>query len=199
MKKIILFIILGLLIVLPEGVFAAVDTDEDGLSDETEVALGTDPEYPDSDLDGYLDGVEAKNGYNPLVGNKDRNVKRRVEVDLTKQTMDYFLNDVKIGTVLVSTGVPKTPTPKGEFDIIRKRPIVNYNNYPNTKWNIEFKKGYYIHGAYWHNKFGIQVMSGGCVNVAYKDMEALYSFLSLGDKVKIFGTPPVKPLSLSKK
>lgn len=201
MNKILYFtILLAAVIFLPGNVKAAtVDSDDDGLSDEIELALGTATDYEDSDFDGYSDSVEVMNGYNPLKDGKDRNVKRRVEVNLSTQSLDYFVNDVKIGTILVSTGVPKTPTPKGEFSIIRKRPIVNYFNYPNTKWSAEFTKGYYIHGAYWHDQFGIKTMSGGCVNVAYKDMEALYTFLSLGDKVKIFGTPPGKPLTLTKK
>lgn len=42
------------------------DTDSDGLDDRTEDALGTDSEDADSDSDGYLDGVEVKNGFNPL-------------------------------------------------------------------------------------------------------------------------------------
>ena len=48
-----------------------------------------------------------------------------------------------------------------------------------------FKKGkgfnYYIHGAYWHNKFGKQ-MSHGCVNVSYANMEGLYQWAEKGDK-----------------
>ncbi len=43
-----------------------LDTDEDGLSDLREVELGTDPNNPDSDGDGYLDGEEVSGGYNPL-------------------------------------------------------------------------------------------------------------------------------------
>lgn len=42
------------------------DADKDGLSDLREKALGTDPQNPDTDGDGYLDGVEVINGYSPL-------------------------------------------------------------------------------------------------------------------------------------
>lgn len=44
----------------------AVDSDRDGLSDEEERRLGTDPLNPDSDFDGYLDGYEVKIGTDPL-------------------------------------------------------------------------------------------------------------------------------------
>ncbi|MFA6490877.1 MAG: L,D-transpeptidase family protein, partial [Candidatus Magasanikbacteria bacterium] len=165
MKKyfIILIVFFTLVFIFPARAAEEIDSDNDGLSDSVEISLGTDPNNVDTDGDGFLDGVEVKNGFNPLKGNKDRSVKRRVEVNLATQSLDYFLNDIKVGSVFVSTGLPQTPTPKGEFSIIRKRPIVNYYHYPNTKWSAEFKKGFYIHGAYWHNKFGIQVMSGGCV------------------------------------
>jgi hypothetical protein len=46
-----------------EGEPLFVDTDGDGLDDETERALGTDPRNPDSDFDGILDGAEACFGF----------------------------------------------------------------------------------------------------------------------------------------
>lgn len=42
-----------------------VDSDNDGLDDKTEVALGTNPNKADTDGDGYKDGEEVKSGYNP--------------------------------------------------------------------------------------------------------------------------------------
>ncbi len=171
-----------------------LDSDRDGLSDALEIKLGTDPTNADTDGDGYSDGVEVKTGFNPLKGNRDRSLPRRVEVDVSHQQLSYFLNNVKIGTVPVSTGVPKTPTPTGEFKIERKRPVVNYigadYNLPNTKWNLEFKPHLYLHGAYWHNQFGIRPMSHGCVNISYKNAEPLYKFLDVGDSVTIFGATP---------
>lgn len=43
------------------------DRDQDGLADQEEEALGTDPDNPDTDGDGYNDGVEVSGGYDPLV------------------------------------------------------------------------------------------------------------------------------------
>jgi len=48
------------------GAESALDSDEDGISDEDELVLGTDPENPDSDGDGDTDGEEAESGTNPL-------------------------------------------------------------------------------------------------------------------------------------
>lgn len=49
-----------------ESRFSMIDVDNDGLPDKLEEALGTDPTKMDSDGDGYSDGDEIKNGYNPL-------------------------------------------------------------------------------------------------------------------------------------
>lgn len=51
----------------------ASDRDNDGLADNLENALGTDPENPDSDNDGYGDKTEIENNYNPL-GNGKLNI-----------------------------------------------------------------------------------------------------------------------------
>ena len=49
-----------------------IDSDGDGVSDDTEKRLGTKPNNKDTDGDGYKDGEEIKNGYNPLSdGKKD--------------------------------------------------------------------------------------------------------------------------------
>jgi hypothetical protein len=45
----------------------AADTDLDGLIDGVEVSAGTDPRLMDTDLDGYTDGLELHLGMNPLV------------------------------------------------------------------------------------------------------------------------------------
>lgn len=42
------------------------DSDADGLADEVEAALGTDPQKADSDSDGYSDKQEIVGGFNPL-------------------------------------------------------------------------------------------------------------------------------------
>jgi thiol-disulfide isomerase/thioredoxin len=43
----------------------SLDPDEDGLTNDEEAALGTDPENADSDGDGVLDGAEIDDGTNP--------------------------------------------------------------------------------------------------------------------------------------
>ncbi|MFA6423854.1 MAG: L,D-transpeptidase family protein [Candidatus Magasanikbacteria bacterium] len=202
MKKIIFLLVL-LFIFFAHQVSAAeiVDTDTDGLIDDLEIKIGTDTKNPDTDGDGYKDGEEVTNGYNPLVGNLDNKVSRRVEVDLSTQKLKYYFNNILIGTAPVSTGKIGTDTPTGNFNIIRKLPVYRYvgpgYNLPNTKWNLEFKRSYFLHGAYWHNQFGIRPMSHGCVNIGYVDAEKIYKFLKVGDNVKVVGKTPRKALAKS--
>ncbi|MCK5084031.1 MAG: hypothetical protein KAQ64_00040 [Candidatus Pacebacteria bacterium] len=49
------------------GANNGLDLDNDGLSDEMEEIYGTDKNNPDTDGDGYKDGEEVKNGYDPTV------------------------------------------------------------------------------------------------------------------------------------
>ncbi len=194
--KYIIGIILAVVVMLPLSAHAAevLDSDHDGLSDALEISLGTNIAKIDSDGDGFTDDEEVANGFNPLKGYRDRSLARRVEVDRTTQKLTYFLNNVPVRTIPVSTGVLGRETPVGEFTIMFKKPFVHYigldYDFPNTKWNLEFKNHYYLHGAYWHKQFGIRPMSHGCVNISYADAEKLYKFLDVGDSVKIMGQTP---------
>lgn len=199
MKKLILLFLMSILFTVhPVSAAVIVDSDKDGLGDEIELKLGTDILDVDSDGDSYSDGEEVFNGYNPLVGENNQAVGRRVEVDLNTQQMKYYFNNILIGTAPVSTGKIGTDTPTGKFAIIRKLPVYRYvgpgYDLPNTKWNLEFKRSFYLHGAYWHNQFGIRPMSHGCVNIGYKDAEKIYKFLKVGDNVKITGKTPRRAL-----
>ncbi len=185
----------------PVGVFhyndemlKSMDTDLDGLSDYDEINIyKTNTNLADTDEDGYVDGLEITNGYDPNK-NSDDKLTKSISVSLREQSLSYFLGPYELNKIKISSGVAKMPTPKGEFTILKKSPSVTYGVkggayfYPNTKWNLLFKyqkKGnLYIHGAYWHSNFG-QPMSHGCINVSYEDIESLYNWADLGTKIVI--------------
>lgn len=176
-----------------------VDTDGDGLNDAAEIALGTDLSKADTDGDAVSDYGEVTQGVDPLVvGAITSTVKRAARADLSTQQLAYFFNGVQLGSVPISSGTHGT-TPTGTFAFQRKVPVIHYvgpgYDLPNTKWNIQFKPHFYVHGAYWHTQFGVRVMSHGCLNVAYKDVEKLYNFFQVGDKITIVGAPPVGRLA----
>ena len=54
----------------PVAPLGQLDSDGDGISDEIEGVIGTDPTKKDTDGDGFTDKVEIKNGYNPLGAGK---------------------------------------------------------------------------------------------------------------------------------
>ncbi|HGD0658928.1 TPA: calcium-binding protein [Streptococcus agalactiae] len=47
------------------------DSDQDGLTDAQELALGTDPQSVDTDGDGQADLEEIQSGHSPLVPQKE--------------------------------------------------------------------------------------------------------------------------------
>lgn len=70
------------------GIDTGQDSDNDGLSDNLEKALGTDPNNKDSDHDAYPDGTEVKGDYNPLGAGKmkfDTKTSQRLEGQILLQ------------------------------------------------------------------------------------------------------------------
>jgi hypothetical protein len=167
-----------------------VDSDADGLNDGWELALIAGLMNPDTDSDGFSDGVEVKGGFSPVSVSTEK-PEKRIEVDVSAARLTYYFYGRPLDSFLVSPGKTSTPTPRGEFEVMQKLPSVRYvgpgYDYPNTKWNLLFarqKYGYYIHGAYWHARWGSGV-SGGCVNVPYDKMERLYGWAEVGTKVVV--------------
>ncbi len=167
-----------------------LDSDGDDMNDGWELAQGTGIMDSDTDDDGYTDGEEVMNGHNPRSSTRDL-LEKLIEVDLSEARLRYSLGGRTLEEFLISPGKASTPTPKGEYSVLQKVPVKRYvgvgYDYPNTKWNLHFTTGrarYYIHGAYWHSRWG-QGASSGCVNVSYDRMERLYDWAEVGTKIVI--------------
>lgn len=75
------------------GIVSVIDTDLDGLTDDEEKIIGTNPNVADTDGDGFLDISELKSGYNPLVSGKkmdDKTTLNRSQIDSKASIL--FLN-----------------------------------------------------------------------------------------------------------
>ena len=171
-----------------------VDTDGDGLSDAMEIALGTNLANPDTDGDHYSDYSEVYNGYDPLSTINERLVSKHVEVDLANQRLYYYFKDVKLGTMLVSTGKSPHATPTGTFQITGKHAEANYSqgqlDVANTKWVMDYTNNGEIYSIYWHDLFGKQATSNGAVQMSFSTAQKLYQFLDVGNSVIIYGQTP---------
>lgn len=103
---------------------------------------------------------------------------KRIIVDLSDQKLYACEDERLVLETPISTGRAVTPTPEGEYRIYLKlvadRMTGPGYNLPAVPWTMYFYRGYAVHGAYWHNKFG-QVMSHGCINLPTMECPAGWS------------------------
>lgn len=118
-----------------------------------------------------------------------------ITVDTGKQMLYAWEGGRIVYQTPVATGLPKSPTVKGTFKIYLKyanqanmkgvSPYIGKYNYKNVPHVMYFHQSYGIHGAYWHNTFGVR-RSNGCVNVPLQAAEWLFNFAPIGTKVMVF-------------
>jgi lipoprotein-anchoring transpeptidase ErfK/SrfK len=110
--------------------------------------------------------------------------KKRIEVNLSTQTLTCYEADSQVFTTKVSTGALGMETPAGIFHVGDKLPARNMSTTSlladdviplvGVPWCSFFtEQGHAFHGTYWHDNFGVP-MSHGCVNMRNED--ALWFF-----------------------
>lgn len=117
---------------------------------------------------------------------------RWIDVDLERQVLTAFVGDQPLLQTLISsgrgTGDAENATPKGEHRIWVKLRASDMDNLENpdasryyaiqsVPWVMYFKRGYGLHGAFWHHDFG-RVRSHGCVNLSPLDAHRLFHWTS---------------------
>jgi lipoprotein-anchoring transpeptidase ErfK/SrfK len=116
------------------------------------------------------------------------NIGKQIIVDLSDSRIYAYQDGVLIRNVLVSTGLPGTPTVQGDFTIrsrVRSQRMTGPGyDLPNVEWVQYFYQAYAIHGTYWHNNFG-QPMSHGCVNLPNSEAQWFWNFASIGTPVRV--------------
>lgn len=108
-----------------------------------------------------------------------------IEIDLAQQKIRAWEGNKQVMEYIISSGKRSTPTPPGEYRVWVKlrytrmrggiRGTSDYYDLPNVPYVMYFHKGYGIHGAYWHMRFGTPV-SHGCVNLQIPDAGSLYNW-----------------------
>lgn len=129
-----------------------------------------------------------------------------VEIDLSEQKLKAWDGGQLFLETPISSGLPWTPTPIGEFTIWAKLRATKmeggegkyYYNLPNVPYVMFLEndkvpgwKGYGLHGTYWHNDFG-KPHSHGCVNLPTSIAEKLYYWVTPGipeKKTSVFASP----------
>jgi len=113
---------------------------------------------------------------------------RWIDVDISEQRLTAYEDDVPVRTTLVSTGLPRTPTPLGQFRIWIK---LRYDDMAGADYYIEdvpyvmyFYQGYGLHGVTWHGNFG-HPMSHGCVNLPTSEAGWLFEWAEVGTLVNV--------------
>lgn len=98
---------------------------------------------------------------------------KRIEIRLAEQLMTAYEGGKPVMRVRVSTGVGNMFTPVGNYRVFRKAPGqrlvggwgADRFDLPGVPFVTYFTySGIAIHGAYWHNDYGV-TRSHGCINV----------------------------------
>lgn len=113
---------------------------------------------------------------------------RWIDVNLTHQRLTAYEGKTLVRTTLVSTGLPRTPTPVGQYHIWLK---LRYDDMSgpgyylaNVPYVMYFYGGYGLHGTYWHSNFG-HTISHGCVNMPTSEAEWLFNWAEVGTMVNV--------------
>ncbi len=113
---------------------------------------------------------------------------RWIDVDLSEQRLTAYEGQTPVRTTLVSTGLPGTPTPEGQFRIYikyRTDDMAGPGYYiQDVPFVMYFYQGYGLHGVTWHGNFG-HPMSHGCVNLPTEEAEWLFGWAEVGTLVNI--------------
>jgi len=121
--------------------------------------------------------------------------KKRIEVDLTMQTLMAYEYEKQVFKTTISSGIPNGPrgadglstkTPSDhDYRILEKMPAKHMGNgnlfadaddyeLPGVPWTCFFTaQGHAFHGTYWHENFGVP-MSHGCINMRTEEAKWLF-------------------------
>ncbi len=110
-------------------------------------------------------------------------VDRWLHIDLTEQVLTAYEGDKLVFATLVSTGKDDRKshmTKEGTFRIYARSVHSSMRGKPSDDYYAEqvpftmhFDSGRALHGAYWHDQFGIK-KSHGCVNLSPADAEWVF-------------------------
>jgi lipoprotein-anchoring transpeptidase ErfK/SrfK len=115
-------------------------------------------------------------------------VGKSIVVSTDAQRIYAYENGQLVHSHLVSTGLPDTPTVKGDYSVYVKYEATDMSGpgyyLPQVPYTMYFYQGYGIHGTYWHNNFG-RPMSHGCVNLPTPEAQWFFNWAEVGTPVRV--------------
>jgi lipoprotein-anchoring transpeptidase ErfK/SrfK len=114
--------------------------------------------------------------------------KHWIEINLSTQRLFAWNGNKLIKITSISSGKPSTPTYSGVFKVETKRLHdrmrgVDYD-ISNVPYTMYYNRGYAIHGAPWHNRFGTPI-SHGCINLPVDAAKWLFNWTNVGTPILI--------------
>ena len=113
------------------------------------------------------------------------NIDRWIDVDLGEQVLVTYEKDKPVFATLVSSG-RAIATPMGTYPVWAKAAAISMKSQAyedkgyfvnKVPWSTFFQWHNAIHGAYWHDQFGV-VKSHGCVNVSPLDARHVFEWVT---------------------
>ena len=112
---------------------------------------------------------------------------RWIHINLHQQVLTAYEGDKRVFGTLISSGkddLKSHMTPEGTFKVYAKTVHSSMRGKPwddyfaeEVPWTVHYDNGRALHGAYWHDQFGIQ-KSHGCVNLSPADAAWLFQWIA---------------------
>ena len=120
---------------------------------------------------------------------------RRIVVSIPDRKLALLENDRVVKVYDVAVGLPVSPSPDGEYQIVQRLENPTYyhpgvvigpgaNNPLGPRWIGLNVKGFGIHGTNHPESIGKNA-SHGCIRLRNRDIEELFDMVSLGDEVEL--------------
>jgi L,D-transpeptidase ErfK/SrfK len=122
---------------------------------------------------------------------------RRIVVSIPDRKLAVIESGSVVRIFPTAVGAPKSPSPTGCYTIVERVPDPTWygpgkivppgkSNPVGTRWIGISKKGYGIHGTNNPGSIGRNV-SHGCIRMRNRDVEQLFTMVSVGDSVELVG------------